>query len=302
MLGAALGTREVETRVPALAAAQRGLPYDERRARTFEVLAKLLEARAPSPRPVLPADRPRRALLPFFEAYFSNFIEGTEFTVDEASAIVFAGEIPSARPSDAHDILGTYRVVADDAGMRRRPESVDELVELLRSRHALILEGRPEKRPGLFKERANRAGGTEFVAPDLVAGTLAMGFSMMERLADPFARAVFMMFLVSEVHPFEDGNGRVARVMMNAELEAAREHRIVIPTVYRNEYLSGLRALTHNRQAGSLARVLDFAQRYTARIDFTTMRSARDDLTATHAFVDPAEASERGIRLTLPGA
>jgi len=27
-----------------------------------------------------------------------------------------------------------------------------------------------------------------------------------------------MMFLVSEVHPFLDGNGRIARVMMNAEL------------------------------------------------------------------------------------
>ena len=32
-----------------------------------------------------------------------------------------------------------------------------------------------------------------------------------------------MMFLVSEVHPFADGNGRAARIMMNAELVAAGE-------------------------------------------------------------------------------
>jgi Fic family protein len=31
-----------------------------------------------------------------------------------------------------------------------------------------------------------------------------------------------MMFLVCEVHPFDDANGRLARVMMNAELVAGR--------------------------------------------------------------------------------
>lgn len=56
------------------------------------------------------------------------------------------------------------------------------------------------------------------------------GFARAVGLEDPFARAVFLMFLVSEVHPFDDGNGRIARVMMNAELTAARQARIVIPT------------------------------------------------------------------------
>jgi Fic family protein len=49
-----------------------------------------------------------------------------------------------------------------------------------------------------------------------------------------------MMFLVAEVHPFADGNGRVARIMMNAELVAARESRIIVPTVFRNNYLMAL--------------------------------------------------------------
>ena len=49
------------------------------------------------------------------------------------------------------------------------------------------------------------------------------------------------MEMVSEVHPFTDGNGRVARVMMNAELSAVDAARIIIPSVYRNEYIACLR-------------------------------------------------------------
>ena len=241
-------------------------------------------------------------MLPFFEAYFSNFIEGTEFTVAEAERIIYSGAIPADRPADAHDVLGTFGLVSSDEEMRRRPTSLDELLALLRHRHERIMEGRPERRPGQSKERSNRAGSTEFVPPQLVEGTLALGLELLAPLADPFARAAFMMFLVSEVHPFDDGNGRLARVMMNAELHAAGSHRIIFPTVYRNEYLAGLRALTHNAQPAPLVRILDFAQRYTAQVDFSTLERASPILTATHAFVDPAEALERGIRLTLPSA
>ena len=43
-----------------------------------------------------------------------------------------------------------------------------------------------------------------------------------------------------------DGNGRVARVMMNAELAAAQQVRVLIPIVYRSNYISALRALSRN--------------------------------------------------------
>ena len=46
--------------------------------------------------------------------------------------------------------------------------------------------------------------------------------------------------------------------------------------------------------------MLRFAQRYTARIDFSTRPVAEDLLTQTHAFRDPRDAEDRGIRLVLP--
>lgn len=298
IIGAALGTRDVETASPAMTAASRGLPYDERRDLAFTALANHLSNLPPATRP--PAQPERLVTLPFFEAYFSNFIEGTEFTLEEARQIVFEGVVPDDRPADAHDILGTYEVVSDDAEMRRTPHTADELIEFLLARHARVMAGRPSELPGQFKTRANRAGATEFVPPALVRGTLARAFELLAPLQDPFARAVFMLFAISEVHPFKDGNGRVARIMMNAELHAAGETRIVIPTVFRNEYLAGLRALTHNQNPGPLVRVLVFAQRYTRQIDFSSVPSADQVLRATNAYLDSTEAEAKGLRLLLP--
>lgn len=87
---------------------------------------------------------------------------------------------------------------------------------------------------------------------------------------------------------------------MNAELVSTDMVRIVIPTVYRENYLSALKAATHAASFDPLSAMLRFAQRYTARIDFSTRPVAEDLLTQTHAFRDPRDAEDRGIRLVLP--
>jgi hypothetical protein len=297
LIGTLLGTREAALESPVAIARAAGSPYDPQRLDLFQRLFTELAGTAPVTRLARPTDGPA---LPFFEAYFSNFIEGTEFAVDEAADIVFKGHIPKARPEDAHDVLGTWRVVSDQNEMSRLPGNSTELIALLKSRHARIMEGRPDKGPGRFKAEPNRAGSTTFVTPELVEGTLSKGFEIYRGLTSPLHRAIFMMFLISEVHPFADGNGRVARIMMNAELVAARENRIIVPTVYRNNYLTALKALSQNGVTGALVRVIDFAQKYAAAVDFSDLDRARLLLDRTHAFADPNEADAAGIRLVLP--
>ncbi len=143
--------------------------------------------------------------LAFYEAYFSNFIEGTEFAVREAEEIIFEGKIPNARPADAHDVLGTYQIVASTQEMQKPPKNAHDFLKLSKQRHATIMAKRPEKLAGEFKLEGNRAGSTLFVVPELVEGTLKKGFELYQSLDAPFHRAVFMMFLVAEVHPFADG-------------------------------------------------------------------------------------------------
>ncbi len=89
---------------------------------------------------------------------------------------------------------------------------------------------------------------------------------------------------------------------MNAELVAEGECRILIPTVFRNNYLMALRALSQNRLVKPLVQTLDFAQRYTGAIDFSALDRARAEFERTNAFLDSNEADANGIRLSLPDA
>ena len=92
MIGAALGTKEITTPSRALTARQASLPYDQDRIRLFRQLADSLRRSAPQNRPVAEPRILRYEYLPFYEAYFSNFIEGTEFELDEAVAVVYEGK------------------------------------------------------------------------------------------------------------------------------------------------------------------------------------------------------------------
>ena len=290
LIGSLLGTRDDDLTSTIGKARHAGQPFDPDRIRLFETLFAALRGTLVERRPAPERNGEAIATLAFFEAYFSNFIEGTEFTVEEAAEIVFEGVIPQERPADAHDVLGTFKVVSDLAHLKELPSDFAGFRDLLRRRHATVMEARDNKAPGNFKDRANRAGNTVFVAPDLVEGTLERGFDFLQALDDPFQRAIYMMVLVSEVHPFADGNGRIARIMMNAELVARDQERIIIPTAYRTDYLGALRAFSQNGHTDPLIRMLDVAQSYTHQIDWTTLERSRAALAATNAFDAAADA------------
>lgn len=300
LIGALLGTREDKLATNQARARGAGAPFDPNRIVLFEQLHAELRTTALPLRPARTRGEEGDATRNFFEAYFSNFIEGTEFEVSEAADIVFRNVIPRDRPEDAHDIIGTWRIVSDPIEMRRTPRTEGDLFALLKTRHATMMEGRPDKSPGHFKQASNRAGQTIFVAPEDVEGTLARGFELAASIEAPLARAIYMMFLISEVHPFADGNGRVARVMMNAELVAGGEERIIIPTIFRSNYLSGLKALSLNQNTRPMIRTLDFAQKWVAGIPWGELHSTQAVLDQCHAFMDPAQADDEGVRLRLP--
>lgn len=273
---------------PIAVARSLGEPVDPARIKLFENVYEALAGKIFPVYNVSPSVNSYKTFA-FFEGYFSNYIEGTEFTVSEAKEIILTDTPMPARDEDSHDILGTYRIVSDKKEMSIYPATADEFLGIMRSRHAVLLQSRKSKKPGEFKDRNNRAGNTEFVDWTLVNGTLKKGFDWYSLLKDPFAKAVYMMFMVSEVHPFLDGNGRIARVMMNAELSAKGLVKIIIPTVYREDYMGALRKLTRQQIVDPYIRMLTRAYEFSTTLNHESIDEMEQYLQACDAFKEPKE-------------
>lgn len=268
-----------------------GSPYDSYRVDLFTRLFSFLQQ---TPLPYRAEDLESSEAytnFSFFEAYFSNYIEGTEFELEEAQDIIFHNLLIPHRSGDTHDIRGTFAILNNPQALMHTPQNFDEFQALLQERHSILLEGRPDKNPGKFKTRANRAGNTSFVEPNLVRGTLQKALEPYLALNHPLAKAIYMMFVVSEVHPFEDGNGRIARIMMNAELVKAKLKRIIIPTIYREDYLLALRKLSRQQIPDAYVRMLDRAQAFSAWLKPQDFAITVQQLQQSKAFSEPEAGS-----------
>lgn len=266
-----------------------GEPYDPGRYELFGTLFAALQQMEFKPYPDKNITEQAYRNFAFFESYFSNYIEGTEFELEDAQRIIETNQPIEARNDDSHDVLGTFYIVSNKREMSVIPNSAEELIHILRSRHRILLSSRQNKMPGMFKLQNNRAGNTNFVDFTLVKGTLVKGFEFYRALSTPFAKALFIMFMISEVHPFNDGNGRIARVMMNAELSAANETKIIIPTVFRNDYILALRKLTRQNDPNVYINAMLKVQRFSSMLYGENLDTMKAYLHQTNAFGDPDE-------------
>ncbi len=285
LVGALMGTRPAKRlRTEVALARASGRPYDAERLSLFEAAAGQLRGY-----PFADLEEPARAgaardLFAFVESYFSNYIEGTTFTVEEAEGIVFHGRVVPGRADDSHDVLGTFEAAQRDPFYSVAPDTDDAFLAWLRAANLQVMRARRDKRPGEWKEAPNQAGNTLFVLPDLVPGTLLKAWPLVATLGHPMQQALLAMFIVSEVHPFTDGNGRTARLLMNCMLSRRSQCRIVVPTLLRENYLLALKALTHQGDATAYIRVMRLCQAWSMELDYAVdSRAMERQLVACHA-------------------
>jgi Fic family protein len=290
LIGSFLGTQpSSDQKSEAGKARARGEPFDPQRVELFATLTAYLQHHNLPIYKRTTISSQAKINQAFFESYFSNYIEGTQFEIKEAEQIIFENKIFPSRPEDSHDILGTFQIVSSKKMMETIPETPAQLIQILQQRHAILMETREDTRPGHFKDVANRAGNTIFVRPEEVRGTLFKGYEFYRQLPKGISRAIFMMFLISEIHPFIDGNGRIARILMNAELDVVDQSRIIIPTVYREDYLLSLRKLSRKYDPAPYVRMLSYAQQFTASISYEEYSQTLVQFQSCNAFLEPNE-------------
>lgn len=290
MISALLTTKTSKILSSPLAKARAfGKPYDPARLELFEILFRELKNTEFPLREEKNTTPTSFRNFAFFESYFSNYIEGTVFEIDEAKKIIQTNKPLPARNDDSHDVLGTYQIVSNRKEMQITPSTPEEFIKIISYRHSILMSARSDKNPGLFKDKNNFAGSTAFVDYNLVRGTLEQSFSYYNVLDHPFAKAAYIMFVMSEVHPFLDGNGRIARVMMNAELVNAGESKIIIPTVFREDYMGALKKFTKQRKCDTYIKMLQRAHEFSANVYDENMDDMEQYLSSCNAFIEDAD-------------
>lgn len=91
------------------------------------------------------------------------------------------------------------------------------------------------------------------LSKEAVRDCMPVLFELLEAEKEPQARAVLGHFLFVYIHPYMDGNGRLARFLMNLMLVPAGYVWTVIPVERRTEYMNAL------DQASSFANITPFA-------------------------------------------
>ena len=130
---------------------------DAERVVRFELLATALRTAVLPTIPDVAPDGDAKVHFAFIESYFSNYVEGTKFSIEEAEGIVLRNAIVPGRPKDSHDVLGVFNQAV--RGTRDSVPPPDAaFVAGLQDRHRVMLEWRPEAHPESSRPRRTTPG------------------------------------------------------------------------------------------------------------------------------------------------
>jgi Fic family protein len=187
-----------------------------------ETLARLAHKKA-----TLDARRPLSAsaaarLKDYFDVewtYHSNAIEGSTLTLRETEVVLHEGLTVGGKTLREHlEAINHKHAIDFVEALARETEPLTE--NNLRQIHALVLKGIDDEEAGRYRRGQVRITGSEFVPPEAMAVPGLM-HDFVEWLngeaqsLSPVERAALAHFRLVDIHPFTDGNGRTARLLMN---------------------------------------------------------------------------------------
>lgn len=172
--------------------------------------------------------------------YNSAAIEGSTLTLADTELVLEGGLVPSG-DKRFRDVFAA-RGIAEGGELSKDAREADVPMSegLIRDLHErTVLDCQPRTR-GMCRTPAVCIRGSEAVPADpaSVRGLMADLLSAWERSdGHPIIRAAAFHAMFENVHPFQDGNGRVGRIVLNHMLESAGYPPIAIKAPLRSEYL-----------------------------------------------------------------
>ncbi len=179
--------------------------------------------------------------------YNSNHIEGSRLTHDQTRFIFETNTIGITEESvNVDDIIETtnhFRCI--DCIIDRAEESLNE--SLIKELHAMLKSGTSDSRKawfavGEYKRLPNEVGGMETCLPEEVHQAMEALLDEYNAKEEKTLEDIIDLHQRFEViHPFQDGNGRVGRLLMFKECLAHGHVPFIITDELKMFYYRGLR-------------------------------------------------------------
>jgi Fic family protein len=198
--------------------------------------------------------------------YHSNAIEGSSITLAETK-VILDGLTVGGKPLREHlEIINHKHAIDLVEALAAGYEPLTE--HTIRQIHALILRTINDEEAGRYRRVSVRITGSNYVPPDPSAVPPLMrdfGLWLNSQEAQslhPVEMAALAHFRLVDIHPFVDGNGRTARLLMNLILVRNGYPLAVI----RNEDRSRYYGLLEKAHQGEMA---DFVRFVAQAVDKT---------------------------------
>ena len=179
--------------------------------------------------------------------YNSNHIEGSRLTQEQTRHIFETNTLGvTDQAVNVDDVIETSNhfrcidLVIDKAASGRLTEAfVKELHRILKA--GTSDSRRTWFRVGEYKKLPNEVGGQETTPPEQVAAQMKALLSHYNALTNKTLEDIVAFHHAFEcIHPFQDGNGRVGRLIMFKELLRIDALPVLVHDAYRAEYVNGI--------------------------------------------------------------
>ncbi len=223
---------------------------------------KELDAQRPLPKSAL--ERLRRQFA-IELAYNSNAIEGNTLTLRETQLVIEEGITIKGKPLREHfEAINHQKAFEFLQGRVKKKTRINE--DVIKEIHGLILTGIDESIAGVYRNCNVRILGAIKSPPryEKVRGMMKEFVDYLNKNPEKLnviEMAAVIHYRIAEIHPFTDGNGRCARLLMNLYLMRHGYPITLVLKVDRKKYYDRLR----DADKGDLKPFVDFIGRNVER-------------------------------------
>ena len=189
--------------------------------------------------------------------YNSNAIEGNTLTQSETELVLSKGITVGGKTLQEHlEVIGHKEAIDYVETLAQQAQIIGEWK--IKQIHNLILRKIAPEEAGRYPQLDVKVAGTNYLYPaHYLISQLMKDFVTWLNLEEaqnlhPVEYATVAHYRFVSIHPFRDGNGRTARLLMNLLLLRAGYPIVIISNQQRNDYINAVVYGQSNRDDASL--------------------------------------------------